>query len=186
MSTRTQAVVMIAAVLGVVGCGAETPSPPADVATSPAARIFHSTVGGYSFEYPPGWQGGLPPAGPAQPHFFAPQAAADGYQPSIFIAVGELPESVDVQELERQREAQLAQNAEGYELLRRGATTLSGRPAAWIEYRVTAGSLHLRCRQVLVVRDSTSFSIVLNATDASFDDALAAERVIERTFRLEV
>jgi hypothetical protein len=96
-----------------------------------------------------------------------------------------LSETIDVQELERRREALLAQHAEGSELLSTGATTVSGLEAAWFEYHVTAGDVQLRCRQVVVIHGSNAFSIVLSATDTSFDESLAAETEIERTFRFE-
>jgi hypothetical protein len=165
--SRSTLPVIIGAVvvgLGLLGWGLFATLKP-----DPCTGRFQSALYPYCTEIPPGWVGGLMPAGDTVEDRFVPTELSGEVQATVRVST--LLTAVDTSQYAEQ--FRISQQATGFDLSEVDVVTLDGEQAAAWNYSIPIDgqTSPTRVREVMLVRGDEAWRIRLVASDAAYENA---------------
>jgi hypothetical protein len=190
LALTRRSVAPLALSLLVAACSASTPesdvTPAATSADAETTTVRSDASGGFTIDYPEGWEELAPESELIAVALVAPASdAVDGVRPNVNVVVEALRATMSMDEYYESATSISAAVFQDYEVLEEGATSLGGLDARWIEYEATVGGNSLHQRQVITVHGSDGIVVTVTASVEGFDDAMPQTDGIVTSLRFD-
>jgi hypothetical protein len=193
-TTRRLGGLLVVCALAAAACGGETGTNTAGSSPSPAAShaprpgpsgfiVYTSDSPAFSIAYPSDWTTNFS-SSQALFAVVAPVASGDSFAENVNVLRQDVPAGTTLQQYTDSSLAQGASAVDNFTVVAKGATTLSGLPATWVEYTAAANGQHAHFYAEWAIHGTDAWVITYSADPGDYERLLGGAKATISSFKL--